>query len=287
MTTVRTTVGRYHVERLIAHGGMGSVYLARDPAIDRQVVIKLLKEGFDDAAARERFAREARSAGRLQHPNIVTVFDVGEHEDRPFIAMEYVRGETLAELIKRDRLLRISEKLAILEDVCAGLHHAHGVGIVHRDIKPANVMRLETGLVKVLDFGVARAGAGPITRAGDVVGTLNYMSPEQLLGEPVDHRTDVYSVGALGYELFTLRMAFPGTIDTGVLHRILNASALPITGLVPEIDPDIAAIVERAMARDVDARYQHLEEMREDVASARIRLIESGADVEPADRPEC
>src|SRR5262245_6871509 len=260
---------------------MGSVYLARDPAIDRQVVLKLLKEGFDDAAARERFAREARSAGRLQHPNIVTVFDFGEHDNRPFITMEYVRGETVAELIKRHRVLPMSEKLTILEDVCAGLHYAHSVGIVHRDIKPANVMRLETGLVKVLDFGVARTGGGPVTRVGDVVGTLNYMSPEQLLGEPVDHRSDIYSVGALAYELLTLRMAFPGTIDTGVLSRILNAAALPIADLVPGIDPAIAAIVERAMARDVGTRYQHLEEMHADVATVRIRLLEAGGEAEP------
>jgi eukaryotic-like serine/threonine-protein kinase len=284
MTVPPTVVGRYHIERLIAHGGMGSVYLARDPAIDRQVVIKLLKEGFDDAGVRERFAREARSAGRLQHPNIVTVFDVGEHEERPFIAMEYVQGQTLLEFIRQRGVIRTWEKLAIVEEVCAGLHYAHTVGIVHRDIKPANVMRLESGTVKILDFGVARASAGPITRAGDVVGTLNYMSPEQLTGAPVDHRTDVYAVGALAYELVTHRMAFPGTIDTGVLHKILTSSHVPIEDLVPGIDPDIAAIVERAMARELDARYQNLEELRQDVAVVRTRLLETMDDVaEPLD----
>ncbi len=128
---------------------MGSVYLARDPAIDRPVVIKLLKEGFDDATARDRFAREARAAGRLHHPNIVTVFDVGEHENRPFIAMEYVSGETLAQLIGRRAIGRVWEKLGILEELCAGLHYAHCAAIVHRDIKPANVMRDESGLVKI------------------------------------------------------------------------------------------------------------------------------------------
>ena len=175
----------------------------------------------------------------------------------------------------------------MLEDVCAGLHHAHGLGIVHRDIKPANVMRLDSGLVKVLDFGVARGGAGPVTRAGDVVGTLNYMSPEQLVGEPVDHRTDVYAVGALAYELFTLRMAFPGSIDTGVLHRILNAGALPIADVIPGIDPDIATIVERAMARDVDARYQHLEAMRDAVATVRVRAPRERRGRRTARRREC
>jgi serine/threonine protein kinase len=284
MTAPPAFVGRYHIDRLIAHGGMGSVYLAHDPAIDRQVVIKLLKEGFDDPAVRERFAREARSAGRLQHPNIVTVFDVGEHDDRPFIAMEYVQGQTLLQFIRQRGVIRTWEKLAILEDVCAGLHYAHTVGVVHRDIKPANVMRLDSGMAKILDFGVARAGAGPITRAGDVVGTLNYMSPEQLTGEPVDHRTDVYAVGALAYELFTHRMAFPGTIDTGVLHRILTSSHVPIEDLVPGIDPEIAAMVERAMAREPDARYRNLEELRQDVAVVRTHLLETTDDLaEPLD----
>jgi eukaryotic-like serine/threonine-protein kinase len=286
MTVLPAAVGRYQIEQLIAHGGMGSVYLARDPAIDRQVVIKLLKEGFDDLAARERFAREARSAGRLQHPNIVTVFDVGEHEERPFIAMEYVRGQTLLQFIRQGGVIRTWEKLAILEDVCAGLHYAHAVGIIHRDIKPANVMRLDSGMVKILDFGVARANAGPITRAGDVVGTLNYMSPEQLTGEPVDHRSDVYAVGALAYELFTHRMAFPGTIDTGVLHKILTSSHVPIEDLVPGLDPEIAVFVERAMARAPEARYQNLEDLRQDIEVVRVRLLETADDSEEPLNPD-
>jgi serine/threonine protein kinase len=276
------TVGRYHVERLIAHGGMGSLYLARDPAINRLVVIKFLKAGFDDAAARERFAREARAAGRLQHPNIVTVFDVGEHDARPFIAMEYVSGETLAQLIARRAVGPLSEKLQILEDLCAGLHFAHRAAIVHRDIKPANVMRDESGLVKILDFGIARGGGAGITRAGDVVGTLNYMAPEQLAGAPVDRRADIYSVGALAYELITNQMAFPGTVQTGVLTRILNSGPVPIESLVPGTDPDLRAIIERAMAREPDARYRDLETLRHDLAVVRRRLLESASTSEEA-----
>jgi serine/threonine-protein kinase len=285
MPEAPTTVGRYHIERLIAHGGMGSLYLARDPVIDRLVAIKLLREGFDDAAARERFAREARSAGRLHHPNIVTVFDVGEHHDRPFIAMEYVAGETLAQLIKRRAIGRRWQLLVILEDLCAALHYAHSAGIVHRDIKPANVMLDESGLVKILDFGIARAGGIGITQAGDLVGTLNYMSPEQLAGQEVDHRTDIYSVGALAYELMTNQMAFPGTIQTGVLHRILNGSPIPIATLVPGIDPEIAAMIERAMAKAPEARYQDLESLRQDLAALRTRLLEMSS-VTEADDPE-
>ena len=279
------TVGRYRVERLIAHGGMGSLYLARDPVIDRLVVIKFLKEGFDDAAARERFAREARAAGRLHHPNIVTVFDVGEHEDRPFIAMEYVSGETLAQLIGRRAIGRVWEKLAILEELCAGLYYAHSAGIVHRDVKPANLMRDQFGVVKILDFGIARAGGGAITRAGDVVGTLNYMSPEQLAGDDVDHRSDIYAVGAVAYELITDKMAYPGTVQTGVLFKILNSQPVPIESMVPGIDPDIPAMIERAMTREPGERYQDLETMRQDLAVVRARLFETAADLEAAADP--
>jgi eukaryotic-like serine/threonine-protein kinase len=285
MTDPPDTVGRYHVERLIAHGGMGSLYLARDPAIDRLVAIKFLKEGFDDAEARERFTREARAAGRLHHPNIVTVFDVGEHDDRPFIAMEYVSGETLAQLLGRRALGRVWEKLDILEALCAGLHYAHCAEIVHRDIKPANVMLDESGLVKILDFGVARGSGAAITRAGDFVGTLNYMSPEQLAGEHVDRRADIYSVGAVAYELITNQMAFPGTIQTGVLLKILNSGPVPIESLVPGIDPDITAMIERAMAREPDARYQDLETLRQDLALVRTRLLETASDLEEVTDP--
>ncbi len=244
---------------------MGSLYLARDPVIDRPIVIKFLKDGFDDPAARERFAREARAAGRLHHPNIVTVFDVGEHENRPFIALEYVAGETLAQLVARRAVRRLWEKLGILEDLCAGLHYAHTAAIVHRDIKPSNVMRDQSGVVKILDFGIARGAGGAITEAGDIVGTLNYMSPEQLAGEEVDHRTDIYSVGVLAYELITDQMAFPGTIQTGVLFKILNSTPLPIESLIPGIDPDIPAVIARATARHPDARYADLETLRQDL----------------------
>src|ERR1700704_3361156 len=235
-----TTIGRYRVVRLIAHGGMGSLYLARDPAIDRTIAIKLLQEGFDDEAARERFAREARATGRLRHPNIVTVFDVGEHGKRPFIAMEYVPGETLEQLIRRKVPLSIADRLAILEDLCAGLHFAHSEGIVHRDIKPANVILDVSGTIKILDFGLARASDSGITRAGDQLGTLNYMSPEQVVGGPLDHRSDVYAVGVLAYELISYEKAFPGTMYDGTMYRILNTKPTPLETVMPGVDPEIA-----------------------------------------------
>jgi serine/threonine protein kinase len=276
---VATTVGRYRVVRLIAHGGMGSLYLARDPAINRLVALKLLQEGFDDDAARVRFAREARATGGLRHPNIVTVFDVGEHGQRPFIAMEYVAGETLAQLLRRRAPLTIGERLAILEDLCAGLQFAHAAGIVHRDIKPANVMLDVAGNVKILDFGLARAPDSGITKSGEQLGTLNYMSPEQVVGGHLDHRSDVYAVGALAYELMSHEKAFPGTVQDGVMYRILSASPPPLETLVPDIDPEIPKIVGRAMAKEPEQRYQTLDQLREELIAVRVRLaaIESEA----------
>jgi len=278
MTEAPVTIGRYHVVRLIAHGGMGSLYLARDPAIDRLIAIKLLREGFEDESLRERFAREARATGRLRHPNIVTVFDIGEHEKRPFIAMEYVPGETLAQLIRRRASLTIVEKLVILEDLCAALDYAHAAGIVHRDIKPANVMLEDvSGTLKVLDFGIAHAGESGLTNAGEMVGTLNYMSPEQITGDPVDHRTDVYAVGALAYELLSYQRAFPGTLQDGALFRILNNGPEPLDTIAADLDPEIARIVQTALARDPNDRHQNMERLRLDLANARSRLVEQGA----------
>jgi serine/threonine protein kinase len=280
MASPAVIVGRYRIVTLIAHGGMGSLYLARDPAIDRTIALKLLQKGFDDESARERFAREARAAGRLRHPNIVTVFDVGEHDNQPFIAMEYVPGETLDQLIRRRTPLSIANRLLILEDVCSGLQFAHTEGIIHRDIKPANVILDIAGTIKILDFGLAHAPDSGITRAGDQLGTLNYMSPEQVLGAHLDHRSDIYAVGALAYELISYSRAFPGTVRDGTMYRILNSDPAPLAALVPDLDPEVARIVERAMRKEADQRYQSLDDMREDLATVRRRL--EGSDTAPA-----
>ena len=184
---------------------MGSVYRAHDPRIGRDLAIKLLRSGFDRAELRDRFAREARSAGCLSHPNIVTIYDIGEHDGRPFIAMEYVQGSTFAELIRAKTPLPLPRKLQMIEEVCAGLAHAHESGIVHRDIKPANLMVGPEGIVKILDFGIAKLTAASelnqrLTRTGEVFGSPLYMSPEQCLGHPLDARSDIYSFGCVMYE---------------------------------------------------------------------------------------
>ena len=249
---------------------MASLYLARDPMIDRLVAIKVLREGFDEEL-RERFAREARSAGRLRHVNIVTIFDVGEHEGEPFIAMEYVSGETLGQVIRRNAPLGIPRKLELLEALCAGLGYAHQAGIVHRDIKPANIMVDTEGVLKILDFGIARVGDSSMTQAGMLVGTLNYMSPEQVAGQPVDLRSDIFAVGAVCYELLSCKQAFPGNLQTGILHRILHGEPAPLEGLDP-VEGDLARIVGRALEKNPADRYQDLGAMRRDLAKVRHLL---------------
>lgn len=275
MSNPPTRIGRYEVLEPIGRGGMGSLYLALDPLLDRQIAIKLLRD--DDDELRERFAREARAAARLRHPNIVTIFDVGEHDGQPFIAMEYIQGQTLAEIVRGNVPLTLTRKLELIEALCDGLGFAHRSGIVHRDIKPANLMIDADGSLKILDFGIARAAeSSGMTQAGMLIGTLNYMSPEQVSGQPVDARSDLFAVGAVFYELLTYRQAFPGGLMAGVLNRILSGQPDPITSIVPDLDPDIVAIVERALQKEPDHRYQDLGAMRQDIAAVRSRLTLSG-----------
>src|SRR5688572_22581486 len=252
---------------------MGSLYLARDPVLDRLVTIKLLKDDlYEDEELRERFAREARSVARLRHPNIVTVFDVGEHEGRPFMAMEYIAGDTLTVWLRRSPPPPLPRRLALVEELCAGLAHAHEAGMVHRDIKPNNLMVDADGVLKILDFGIARAPDTGITQAGMMIGSLNYMSPEQVTGGNVDYRADVFAAGVVLYEVIALEQAFSGSLDSGVLHRIMTVGPVPLQERVPGIDSDLVRITERALARDPGDRYQHASEMRKDLAAVRQRL---------------
>jgi serine/threonine protein kinase len=192
---------------------------------------------------RERFAREARSVASLHHLHIVTIFDVGEYEGHPFIAMEYIRGETLQALIRARLVLSIARKLEILEQLCEGLAFAHRAGIIHRDVKPANMILQLDGSLKILDFGIARiAKSSGMTHAGMLIGTLNYMSPEQVSGQVADNRSDVFAVGAVMYELLSYRQAFPGGIEDGILYRLMNESPAPLEDACPGLDPEIFRI---------------------------------------------
>src|SRR5262249_23900549 len=234
-----------------------------------QIVIKLLRE--DNEQLRERFAREARAIARLRHPNIVTIFDVGEQDGHPFIAMEYIQGHTLAELIRAARL-HIAWKLRVIEELCDGLGFAHKVGIVHRDVKPANVMVEHEGAVKILDFGIARIAESGMTQAGMLIGTLNYMSPEQVAGSVIDSRSDIFAVGLVFYELLSCRQAFRGGLQNGILNRILHQEPPPLHEVAPDIDDEIVAVVIRALAKDPRARYQDMAGMRKEVQRVRQRI---------------
>ena len=278
MQPLPPAIGRYEVRQRIGQGGMGALFLALDPAIDRLVALKLLR--VDKEETRARFLREARSAGRLQHPHIVTVYDVGEHQGQPFIAMEYVKGETLGEVIGRRANLSIVGKLTLMEDLCAGLDYAHNEGLIHRDIKPANLMVTSgTEGLKILDFGIARgSGDSGLTEVGTMIGTPNYMSPEQASGKTVDQRSDIFAVGAVIYETLAYRQAFPGKEWQVVLPSILNQSPAPLKQIDTSLDPRLSDIVSKALARDPAERYQSLRSLGRDLADFRQHLELADAD---------
>ena len=276
MPSLPATIGRYQIRELLGHGGMGVLYLAFDPAIDRPVAVKVLRAHTEELY--HRFTREARSAGRLQHPNIVTVYDVGEHDGQPFIAMEYIAGQTLAQVIAEGSALSLTRKLELLEELCDGLAYAHRAGIVHRDIKPSNLMINRDGLLKILDFGIARVADSGHTQAGAMIGTPNYMSPEQVRGQGIDLRSDVFAVGLVFYELLSYRQAFPGDSPFTVVQQILTDEPAPLSTVLPGLATGIVRIVDRALEKAPERRYQDLDLMRKDVGRARESL--SGASLE-------
>ncbi|HWC19829.1 MAG TPA: serine/threonine-protein kinase [Terriglobales bacterium] len=257
MSTLPEKFGRYEVVREIGHGAMGVVYEALDPTIGRKVALKAIR--FDgigttgDEAAR-RFKNEARSAGGLNHPNIVTVFDAGEDKGVLYLAMELIEGSTLDSLVRTQRTLIPAQATDIVRQICAGLDFAHSKGIVHRDIKPANIMLAPQGLVKITDFGIARAGEG-MTITGQVVGTPNYMSPEQVLGRPLDGRSDLFSVGVMLYEMITGERPFEGQSITTIMYKIVHETPIPPRKLDSTIHAGLSAVVEKALAKAPEERF--------------------------------
>jgi serine/threonine protein kinase len=287
VSAVPSHFGRYEIQRQLGKGGMGALYLASDPVLNRLVAVKLLRFDIDDDEMRSRFNREAQAIARLRHPNIVAIYDVGDHENLPFIVMEYVPGDTVNELIARAKPITTAVKLRLIAGVCRGLGHAHGQGIVHRDVKPANVIVDQDGTPKLVDFGIAVVeGGGSTTRPGVLLGSVNYMSPEQVAGRKVDARTDIYSVGALLYEFLTYQKAFPGTIDRGILNNILTQPPATLTTFVPDIPRDLEALVMRTLEKDPDRRYQDANELAQDLArmASSVGAHESSA-AAPVDAP--
>jgi serine/threonine-protein kinase len=272
-----TRIGRYQIVDRLGEGGMGVVYLATDPLLQRTVAIKTLSVYNEELA--ERFAREARSAAGLKHQHIITIYDVGEDEGRPFLAMEYVDGETLSEMIRRRAPLPTGRKLQLIGELCSGLGYAHRTGIIHRDIKPANVIVTTDGMLKILDFGLARlandAMNAGLTRAGMLIGTPYYMSPEQVAGERVDHRSDIFAVGLVLYEFLGYQKAYTGDSPHVVLHKIVHTAPPPLRASDPDLDPELERVVMTAIEKDPDRRYQSLEKLGADLNRIRARLDSS------------
>jgi formylglycine-generating enzyme required for sulfatase activity len=266
-------IGRYIVKRKLGGGGMGVVYLAHDPVIDRPLAVKVLRTSLDDEEMRQRFAREMRSTGSLVHRNIVTVFDAGEQDGLPFIAMEFVEGRTASQIVQKSEPLSLDARLSLIEDLCAGLAHAHARGIIHRDIKPANLIVGTDGVLRILDFGIARcmdASRSSFT----TVGTPGYMSPEQILADKTDHRSDLFGVGLVMYELLSYTRAFPGTTLPRIMHAVLHDEPKPLHEVAPDTDPALVAIVERALKKNPEERYADAAHMAMDIRSVRLRLLE-------------
>lgn len=269
-------LGRYEVIRELGQGAMGIVYQAKDPLIDRVVAIKtinlgLAMEGKDEYEGR--FYQEAKAAGRLNHPNIVTIYDVGKSGDIAYIAMEYLQGRELRDIMNDVGLLPVSNVLDIVAQVASGLAYAHEHDIIHRDVKPSNIMVIRDGHVKITDFGIARMASSAVrTQTGMVLGSPKYMSPEQVMGKEIDQRSDIFSLGVMLYEMLTGQAPFNGDNVNAIMYQTLNAApAAPNTHneAVPEM---LNFIVAKALAKGLDDRYQNAKDFADDLRACRDTL---------------
>ncbi|HMX27754.1 MAG TPA: protein kinase, partial [Blastocatellia bacterium] len=283
------TISHYGVISVLGVGGMGEVYLARDSKLARKVALKLLPPRFTQDAARiKRFEREARAASALNHPNIITIYEIGEVEHRHFIAAEFVDGQTLRELLSEGRVA-MKDAVEIAVQIASALVAAHEAGIVHRDIKPENVMLRRDGYVKVLDFGLVKlteqrysgraAGATNAseddpakTNPGTVIGTVRYMSPEQAMGQEVDQRSDLFSLGVVLYELLTGLPPFKGNHSAAILDAIIHYREVPITQIRPDLNAELERIVHRALEKDRELRFQTANDLRADLKRLQREL---------------
>ena len=266
-------IGKYEVVERIGQGAMGEVYKAHDPVLNRFVAVKTMSGVLtaDDELV-ERFRREAQSAARLNHVNIVTVYDFGEEQGRFYMAMELLEGVDLKEVIGTRVLNDLWDKLDVMEQVADGLAFAHGQGVVHRDLKPANIRVLPSGRVKIMDFGLARINTSEMTRSGMVMGTPNYMSPEQVRGERADARSDVFALGAVFYEMLAGRKAFHADSMHTILFKVLEEQPEPVDRFVPGLPPRFVRLIDRALQKDPVQRFQHAGEMRDSLRLVREAL---------------
>lgn len=283
--------GRYQILGELGRGAMGTVYKAYDRTIGRVVAMKTIPveaEAGQRPALVERLKQEARAAGTLDHPNIVTVYDVGEEAGVFYLTMQCLEGRTLDAVCEKRELLSLEKVLDIGQQICAGVGYAHAQGIIHRDLKPSNLMLTNQGLVKVMDFGIAKLGDASITKAGVILGTPRYLSPEQASGGRVDQRSDIFAVGAILYELLTGEKAFTGETATTVVYQVLNVNPIPAKAIEPTIPSSVDAILQRALAKYPHHRYQSCEEFRQALAaittgysSDKMRALESPPEPRP------
>jgi serine/threonine protein kinase len=266
-------LGKYDVLDVIGRGGMGVVYKAIDPKIRRLVAIKMMTAGSaDDPELLKRFYREAQSAGKLQHPNIVTIYDLGDQDGNPYMVMEFLEGESLASIISARRTIPLDQKLNTLIQICSALGYAHQRGVIHRDIKPANAMVLRDMTVKIVDFGIARIGNERVTRPGQLMGSIEYMSPEQINASPVDSRTDIFSVGILLYQLLTYALPFDGKDSGAILLKIIHDPPPPLSAYLSGYPAELDRILARALAKNREERYATADDLEFDLSRIQEEL---------------
>lgn len=275
-----TQLGRYKITGELGRGAMGVVYKGEDPSLDRTVALKTVILS-DDAAGKDeykkRFFLEAKAAGRLSHPQVITVYDFGQEGDIAYMAMEFLKGKELRTRMKEGSI-SVPEAVHIAEQVAEGLAYAHEHGVVHRDVKPSNIMLLPHDKVKIMDFGIARMRASDHkTSTGLVLGTPKYMSPEQVSGSPVDHRSDIFSLGVVLYEMLTHTKLFEGEDTPQIFHQVANFQPPVPSRVNPEVPPMLDFVVERALKKDPSVRYQDAFELAADLRSALSELVDREA----------
>ena len=270
-------IDKYEITDLLGEGAMGVVYRAMDSVLQRFVAVKLMTTGIArDPDLRERFLREARAAGSLQHPNIVTIYDFGEVGDQLFIAMQYIEGADLTEIIQRQDPLPLHAKIDIILDVLNGLAYAHRRGVIHRDIKPANIRISSDGRAHIMDFGIARLSESSMTRSGVLIGTPDYMSPEQVTGDELMPASDIFAVGTVMYELLTNTKPFKAETLHSVLYKIVSENPRELNEVIPGLPQTLQNIVSKALAKNPARRYPGAEPMIEDLTTFRLALSGGG-----------
>ena len=281
-----SNLGRYEIISELGQGAMGIVYKATDPLIDRIVAIKTINLGAAQEEKEEyeaRFYQEAKAAGRLSHPNIVTVFDVGKSGDIAYIAMEFLQGQELRDVMLEAKRMSVERVVDIVTQVAQGLAYAHEHGIVHRDVKPSNIMVVRDGHVKITDFGIARMASSSVrTQTGMVLGSPKYMSPEQVMGKQTDQRSDIFSLGVMLYEMLTGQPPFVGENVNAVMYQTLNAVPPPPASINPEVPGMLNFIVAKALAKVLDDRYANAADFANDLRGCRDSLLRSGVRGETA-----